>query len=83
MKCEICGRKAKSGFCDNHEKAHRNLLEKYEAWRKSMDISWREYLEQISKNPYTGIWVKEVVRNLLVSRSSEDYDSSSNKSGKT
>ncbi len=65
MKCEICGRDAESEFCELHMRAHENLRERYEAWRSAMDIGWREYLEEVLKNPYTGLWVKEVAQHLL------------------
>jgi len=72
MACEICGRKAESRFCEFHEEAHANLLTKYDAWREAMKISWLEYLAEIQKNPYAGIWVKEVAENLLASAPSTD-----------
>jgi hypothetical protein len=67
MKCEICGRKAKSGFCKLHEEARRNLIRTYDAWKKSMGISWAEYLKEIQRNPYAGDWTKEVAKHLLTS----------------
>lgn len=72
MACEICGRKAESTFCELHEEAHANLLRKYDAWREAMNISWLEYLAEIQKNLYAGIWVKEVAENLLASAPSTD-----------
>jgi hypothetical protein len=30
-----------------------------------MDISWKEYLNEIVKNPYAGSWAKEVAGQLL------------------
>ncbi|RJS92992.1 hypothetical protein CW705_02050 [Candidatus Bathyarchaeota archaeon] len=67
MNCEICGRKAKSKFCERHEEAYGSLLKTYEEWRKAMDISWRDYLEEIKENPYAGKWAKEVAEYLLTS----------------
>ncbi|MCS7119877.1 MAG: hypothetical protein RMJ07_05045 [Nitrososphaerota archaeon] len=67
MKCQVCGRKAESRFCKLHEEAYKNLIEGYESWRKSMSISWTEYLEEILKNPFTGVWVKEVIQKILTS----------------
>ncbi len=29
-----------------------------------MDISWKEYLNEIAENPYTGSWAKEVAKYL-------------------
>ena len=65
MKCEICGRKAESRFCEFHEMAYKNLLRVYDQWREAMDISWERYLHEILKNPNTGIWVKEVAKKLI------------------
>jgi hypothetical protein len=74
VQCEICGRKSESRFCELHEVAYKNLLRNYEAWKKSMKVSWTEYLTQIEVNEYTGIWVKEVVRHLLASGSTNQLD---------
>ena len=69
MQCEICGRRSESRFCELHEVAYNNLLGNYKAWRKSMKVSWTEYLTQIKINEFSGIWVKEVVQHLLASDS--------------
>ena len=65
MKCKICKRKAESEFCKFHKISFENLVKKFEEWRKSMDISWLEYLRMLQNNPYTGVWVKEVIQYLL------------------
>ncbi|HDO41543.1 MAG TPA: hypothetical protein ENH03_01395 [Candidatus Bathyarchaeota archaeon] len=65
MKCKICERKAESEFCKFHKISFENLVKKFEEWRKSMDISWLEYLRMLQNNPYTGVWVKEVIQYLL------------------
>ncbi|MCD6469619.1 hypothetical protein J7L29_02325 [Candidatus Bathyarchaeota archaeon] len=65
MKCKICERKAESEFCKFHKISFENLVKKFEEWRKSMDISWPEYLRMLQNNPYTGVWVKEVIQYLL------------------
>ncbi|KYH42253.1 MAG: DNA topoisomerase I [Candidatus Bathyarchaeota archaeon B63] len=65
MSCKICGRRAKSRFCDRHEEAYSSLLRTYEDWRRAMKISWTDYLKEVSENPYAGIWVKEVAAHLL------------------
>ena len=70
MVCEICGRKAKSKFCDRHEEAYKSLIETYEEWRKAIEISWRDYLKEVKENPYAGKWAKEVAAHLLVSDTS-------------
>ena len=65
MKCKICERKAESEFCKFHKISFENLVKKFEEWRKSMDVSWLEYLRMLQNNPYTGVWVKEVIQYLL------------------
>jgi len=65
MKCIICNREALEKYCELHEKAYRNIVQKYEDWRRAMDVSWKEYLNEIVKNPYTGSWAKEVAGQLL------------------
>lgn len=53
------------GYCDLHIEAYRNILGKYEVWKKAMDISWKDYLSELIKNPLTGNWAKEVAEKLL------------------
>ena len=65
MKCEICGRRSSSKYCKLHEQAYRNLLEKYEVWKEALGISWKEYLREVAKNPYTGDWAREIAEHLL------------------
>jgi len=65
MKCEICGREANSQFCELHKTAHENLLEKFEAWKKALNLTWTEYLNEVLRNPDAGLWVKEVAKHLL------------------
>jgi hypothetical protein len=69
LKCKICSREAQtqpeSSYCELHQKAYENLQGKYEAWKKASNIDWKTYLQQVSKNPLTGIWAKEVAENLL------------------
>jgi hypothetical protein len=65
MKCRICNREALEKYCELHEKAYKNIVQKYEDWRRTMDISWTEYLNKIVNNPYTGSWAKEIAEQLL------------------
>ena len=65
MKCRICSREAVGEYCEFHEKAHRNVVQKHEEWKKAMDTSWKEYLNEILQNPYTGTWAKEVAERLM------------------
>lgn len=67
MKCKVCNREVntKDDYCELHEKAYKNITHKYEEWKKALDISWESYLNQIIKNPLTGVWAKEVAQQLL------------------
>ncbi len=49
-----------------HEKARQNLMEKFEAWKKALDLSWKDYLKEIIQNPLTGTRAREVAEALLV-----------------
>jgi len=64
MQCVICDRKTDDEFCGLHKKAHENLIHGYEGWVKAMEISWESYLDEVAKNPSTGLWVKEVAEYL-------------------
>ena len=65
MRCKICDRKAgENGFCKFHNKAHENIAKKYELWKRALEISWKEYLSEIAKNPLTGQWAKEMATYL-------------------
>lgn len=66
MKCKICARKAgESGYCEFHDKAYENIVQKYDTWKKALGILWKEYLSEIAKNPLTGQWAKEVAQQLV------------------
>jgi len=78
MACEICGWETESRFCELHEHAHTNLLRNYDAWKEAMNISWLEYLKEIRKHPYAGVWVKEVAETLLASAASKGGSASGN-----
>lgn len=67
MKCKICDKEAVGAYCEEHERAHANLVKEYDAWKKALEISWKEYLSEVTKNPYTGSWVKEVAEHLIKS----------------
>jgi hypothetical protein len=63
--CRICNKAAiKDNYCKSHAKAYENLVEKYCQWKKALEVSWKEYLSEIVKNPFTGQWVKEVAQYL-------------------
>ncbi|MEM2104911.1 MAG: hypothetical protein QXV21_00340 [Candidatus Bathyarchaeia archaeon] len=68
MKCKICSKEAlENGYCELHAKAYEAVIKKYERWRKALEISWKEYLSEIVKNPLTGEWAKEVAEHLIKS----------------
>ena len=70
MKCVVCSREASEDcYCEVHAKAYEVIVKKYELWKKALEISWKEYLSEIVKNPLTGEWAKEVAEHL--SRSEE------------
>ncbi len=81
MKCKICGRNAESEFCSFHKEAFENLRSKFEEWKKSMNISWMEYLRMLEDNPYTGIWVKEIIQYLLSQNRMEDRSTEDGEQG--
>lgn len=66
MKCAICGREAvQNGFCELHARAYKSIVKKYEAWKRALEISWKEYLREIIRNPFTGEWAKEIAEHLI------------------
>ena len=69
MKCRICEREATTEYCEFHEKAFENLTQQFSIWKKALEISWKGFLNEIIKNPYTGAWVKEVAESLLSEKS--------------
>lgn len=68
MKCEICDREALGTYCEPHEKAYDNLVRKYAVWKEALSMSWKEYLNEVINNEYTGAWVKEVAQQLIKSQ---------------
>jgi len=55
MKCVICGRESETNdYCQFHSKAQENIMANYEQWNKALNISWKEYLSEIAKNPLAG-----------------------------
>jgi len=67
LKCKVCSREAQtqSEHCELHEKAYQNIRQKFEVWKKASGVEWKQYLEEIAKNPSTGTWAREVAENLL------------------
>jgi len=68
LKCTVCNREAgEKGYCKLHMKAYEGIVKKYDLWKKALEISWKEYLREIVKNPLTGEWAKEVAEHLIES----------------
>jgi hypothetical protein len=68
LKCKVCSREAsQNGYCELHAKAYEIIVKKYERWKKALEISLKEYLSEIVKNPLTGEWSKEVAEYLIKS----------------
>ena len=65
MKCMVCDRETKEKYCMFHDKAYRNVVQKFEAWKRAAGVSWKEYLKAVMENSYTGTWAKEVAEHLL------------------
>ena len=69
MRCAICHRESgEFNYCKFHVKAHENIMTRYEQWNAALNISWKEYLSEIAKNPLSGEWVKEVAQHLMSDR---------------
>jgi hypothetical protein len=66
-KCKICSKETseKDDYCELHAKAYENIIKKYDVWKKALNITWNDYLNEILKNPLTGISAKEVAQQLL------------------
>jgi hypothetical protein len=66
MKCKICNKDVQdSGFCYLHLIAYKNIVDKFDVWKKASDIFWSDYLIEVQKNSLTGEWAKEVVKHLI------------------
>jgi hypothetical protein len=65
VKCIVCDREAIEKYCELHEEAYRNIVQKFEDWKRATGVSWKEYLKELVENASTGSWAKEVALNLL------------------
>jgi len=66
LRCVICGREAgEKSYCDLHAKAYEGVERRYHEWKRALEISWKDYLSEIVKNPLTGEWAKEVAEHLI------------------
>jgi len=65
MKCPICGREAVTDFCHYHTEAKENVLAAYPLWVKAYgNMEWKDFLDNVKRNPQTGQWVKEIAEIL-------------------
>jgi hypothetical protein len=73
----VCSREVDGrDFCEFHVKAYQNIVEKYAFWKRACEISWKEYLSEIAKNPLAGEWIKEVAEYLAKSGECPDVTGS-------
>jgi len=73
LKCVACNREAgETVYCELHMKAYESIVKKYDLWKKALEISWKEYLSEVVKNPLTGEWAREVAEHLIKSGESQD-----------
>ena len=52
MKCIVCDREALEKYCEFHEIAYRNVVQKFEDWKRATGVSWKEYLKELVENAY-------------------------------
>jgi hypothetical protein len=66
VKCKICSRDAQeNGFCNLHLEAYKNVVDKFDVWKKASGPIWSDFLVEIQKNSLTGEWAKEVAKHLI------------------
>lgn len=68
MRCAVCNKESEDILCVSHKRAYENLLQKFEEWKRAMDISWEAYLEEVGRNLHSGRWVVEVAVALIKSQ---------------
>ena len=75
LKCAACSRKAHDNtYCELHARAYERIIETYDRWKRAMEISWKEYLSEIAKNPLTGEWAREVAEQLIKAEKEVDVE---------
>lgn len=65
--CRVCEREKQGNlvYCEHHQAVYNNLKKSYPRWRQALGLSWTEYLEKVEKVSGTGIWVREVVKDIF------------------
>jgi hypothetical protein len=72
-RCSLCHREdVEGGYCGYHQDAHANLVKAYEAWKKSIGLSWNGFLEEVIKAKETGGWARDVAQDHLTNGSARD-----------
>jgi len=52
-------------LCRYHAEAKENVRAAYSLWVKAYGrIEWRDYLDNVKRNPQTGQWAKEIAEFL-------------------
>ena len=65
VKCPICGREAAPELCRYHAEAKEKIQAAYSLWMKAYgNIEWKDFLDNVKRNPQTGQWVKEIAELL-------------------
>lgn len=65
MKCLLCAREAVSDLCEYHASAKETVERAYPAWEKAYGgLGWKDYLDNVKRNPQTGQWAKEIAEFL-------------------
>jgi len=65
LHCVVCNKESEDILCVSHKRAYENLLQKFEEWKRAMDISWEAYLDEVARNPHSGRWAIEVAVALI------------------
>ena len=65
--CKVCHRDKLDGsvFCARHTVAYMNIEAGFQKWRYALGYQWREYLEKLSKNSGTGVYAKEIIKDII------------------
>ena len=65
--CKVCHRDKLDGsvFCARHTVAYVNIEAGFQKWRYALGYQWREYLEKLSKNTGTGVYAKEIIKDII------------------
>ncbi len=77
VKCVLCDREAFNvslSLCKYHYQAYLNLKKKYPIWKERMNVSFGKYINLLEKNPYTGKWIKDVIKYIKRLRSDDSRE---------